>query len=422
MFDTAIEQKHRVLEIIEALHAPIVYHPGGWDDSASLKEMALAERFRMLDDGGWNKATDAEVCAYLMSASMCFPFDANWTHIYCYETGVIAPQIKDVADFIPAQLEPDEARQLEDLKFKIRESQRKHWKNDKEVAMAKGRKLVMEEFEPAQAGGQGNVLVGVIRGDADPFVKPVEGTLETVLPGVPAIITEAEAKWATAPKNPPYKEPVKVVGNGGKKAEELPLLGHQKKTAETQPPKDKPVEELPLVPTTAKKKEPAAVTTSVAAGGAAAEERIGPTEPNPAVGKITEGPHRVAAATAATGDFEYYLKDGRGPFADVQLAMDAMGVDKTNRPHHNRWDRLSTEYKDAIPRRIKGQAPPAAVAAATPPAAESTEPPLVAMAASKAAGGEGDDNRQEQNPAGGDKSASAEPAGAQPAAENSPGA
>lgn len=45
---------------------------------------------------------------------------------------------------------------------------------------------------------------------------------------------------------------------------------------------------------------------------------------------------------------EYYLKDGRGPFPTVQAAMDAMGLDKRTRPQHNRWDRLSTQLKEAI--------------------------------------------------------------------------
>ena len=51
--------------------------------------------------------------------------------------------------------------------------------------------------------------------------------------------------------------------------------------------------------------------------------------------------------------YTYYLHDGRGPFESVQAAMDELGLDKTNRPSHNRWDRLSTKFKDAIQRRPK---------------------------------------------------------------------
>ena len=54
------------------------------------------------------------------------------------------------------------------------------------------------------------------------------------------------------------------------------------------------------------------------------------------------------------GEFNYYLADGRGPYATVQDALDAMGVDKEKRPRHNRWDRLSEQWKAVIQRREKG--------------------------------------------------------------------
>jgi len=59
------------------------------------------------------------------------------------------------------------------------------------------------------------------------------------------------------------------------------------------------------------------------------------------------------AAAAPTGAWEYWLKDGRGPYSDIQAAMDAMGLDKETRPHHNRWDRLSTQLKEQIQRQPK---------------------------------------------------------------------
>jgi hypothetical protein len=53
------------------------------------------------------------------------------------------------------------------------------------------------------------------------------------------------------------------------------------------------------------------------------------------------------------GHYEYFLKDGRGGFATVQEAMDAMGIDKAKRPAHNRYDRLSDDWKAKIERRVK---------------------------------------------------------------------
>ena len=41
------------------------------------------------------------------------------------------------------------------------------------------------------------------------------------------------------------------------------------------------------------------------------------------------------------------------PFADVQLAMDALGIDKATRPTHNRYDRLSKKLQEEIIREVK---------------------------------------------------------------------
>lgn len=46
---------------------------------------------------------------------------------------------------------------------------------------------------------------------------------------------------------------------------------------------------------------------------------------------------------------KYYLtKDGRGPFATIQEALDALGIDKEKRPMHNRYSRLSKDLQQAI--------------------------------------------------------------------------
>ena len=45
------------------------------------------------------------------------------------------------------------------------------------------------------------------------------------------------------------------------------------------------------------------------------------------------------------GDYEYFLADGNGPFADIQTAMDKMGIEKAKRPAHNRYSRLSKDWQ-----------------------------------------------------------------------------
>ena len=57
------------------------------------------------------------------------------------------------------------------------------------------------------------------------------------------------------------------------------------------------------------------------------------------------------------GNFEYYLKDGRGPFETVQKAMDELDIPQGQRPTHNRYDRLSNDWKGKIERRAKAQQP-----------------------------------------------------------------
>ena len=53
------------------------------------------------------------------------------------------------------------------------------------------------------------------------------------------------------------------------------------------------------------------------------------------------------------GEVEFFLTDGRGPFSDVQAALDALGLPKEDRPRHNRYDRLSGELKKSIQQRPK---------------------------------------------------------------------
>ena len=44
----------------------------------------------------------------------------------------------------------------------------------------------------------------------------------------------------------------------------------------------------------------------------------------------------------------YFLQDGSGPFADIQLAMDALGMPALSRPKHKRYSRLSSDLKAKI--------------------------------------------------------------------------
>lgn len=74
------------------------------------------------------------------------------------------------------------------------------------------------------------------------------------------------------------------------------------------------------------------------------------------------------------GQYEYFLANGKGPFEDVQKAMEGLGIPEANRPKHNRYDRLSAEWQGKIIRKAKAEKPaePAPAPAPAPePAPES---------------------------------------------------
>jgi len=249
------------------------------------------------------------------------------------------------------------------------------------------RKLVMEERD-------GSVVVGVLQEGCDPIIKTKEGSIEEVLPAVPGFLTEAQEKWAVSPKNPVYKAPAATKtkptpaapAEEPKKAEDLPLLTGTEKPAEEQAeePIGGPIskeaaikiaeeqggsrEEIEAVAEETTAEAAAEGTEQLAAPAETEPETTGPPAGPEAVGSTESGveeekpepglSERIAQAPApqsaeTPSETEYYLEDGRGPFESVQLAMDAMGLDKDSRPQHNRWDRLSTALKEKIQRRPK---------------------------------------------------------------------
>jgi len=364
----------------------------------------------MVNNGGWNKATDAEVTCYLFTASLESPLGGDWTEITLFQAAKQMPQLREALPATPKELSAYQLTELNDLKYKIRNSQiRKRKPKRKENGMP-NRKLVMEEHD-------GSVLVGVLQDNCDPFIKTEKGAIEAVLPNIPDFLKEAQDKWAVSPKNPAYVAP-KVVPPAPKpavkpstapKAAELPLLAGTAKAvtpdlpllaAETKPeamgihvpdegnlsaPAEAPAPEPVAIEATAEDKAPeAAVEITEPQGAPAAvepEPEAAPAEQAPATdidaGEFAEVPSQIVpesevpeekveqelpapqpaqptpSAPSKPGEYEYFLEDGRGPFESVQASMDELGLDKDNRPMHNRWDRLSTALKEKIQRRPK---------------------------------------------------------------------
>ncbi len=367
---TLVADKQRVKGVLkewdvltEVLTTPIVYHPGGWEDTLPehIKQRVLEQRIEKVLNGGWDTATDAEVVCYLFTASLVQAFTSDWTDIFLYEGATLMPQIRQAIPATPKELSDYQRHQLSDLKRNIRDSQKRRRKSKRKEKDMSKRKLVMEEQD-------GSVLVGVLQADCDPVIQTKEGSIEEVLSAVPDFLKEAQEKWAVSPKNPAYKAPAPA------KAATKPVKAATKPVATAEQPKQ--TGDLPLLAGTEKPAEAGAEVTEPPAAPAEAEAEpvVPPAEPE-AVEAAESGveeekteqdvseriaqapapqPAQPTPSTAAKpGEWEYYLEDGRGPFESVQTAMDTLGLDKDNRPQHNRWDRLSTALKEKIQRRQK---------------------------------------------------------------------
>lgn len=388
---TLTPDQKRVKDLVEAFDTPIVFHPGGWADTLPdwLKLRVIKERVDMLCNGGWDKATDAEVTCYLYTAALTQALGSDWTEITLYQAAKQVPHLREALPATPKELSDYQRHELDSLKCKIRDSQiRLRKSNRKEKDMSK-RKLVMEEHD-------GSVLVGVMQEGCDPFVRTMEGAIEQVMATVPDFLKEAQDKWAVSPKNPAYVAPAEPKATKAAaatpaqppKAADLPLLAGTEKAAPAEAKAEEqaaaPAEEPAVAPATEEKPaEAEAEVTQPPAEPAEAEPEpaVPPAEPE-AVETVESGvveeeteqaiSERIATApappaaepeptpvpaapstTAKAGEWEYVLQDGRGPFGSVQEAMDAMGMDKNTRPQHNRWDRLSTALKEKIQRRPK---------------------------------------------------------------------
>ena len=125
-----------ISDIVGVFTDPILVFPGGWGDTLPdwLKSTITLERLVMNMrelKGELPTGTDAEACAYLMTASLTFPFDHEWTKIYLYiagktytrwrtkESGVEMPE-----DIRVESLNDEQMRDLDRLKAWIYEKRK----------------------------------------------------------------------------------------------------------------------------------------------------------------------------------------------------------------------------------------------------------------------------------------------------------
>jgi len=116
-------------QLAEVFTAPMMYHPGGWEDTLpqDIKQRVIIERLLLVAKGEWDRVTDAEVICYLYTASLAGPLSGDWTEIYLYMMAQWKPQVRDAVE-VRQELSNWQWTQLQDLKFRMRERQRRRKK------------------------------------------------------------------------------------------------------------------------------------------------------------------------------------------------------------------------------------------------------------------------------------------------------
>lgn len=144
-----------ISDIVGALVDPIIVYPGGWGEDMPdwLKTQITLERMVMnmkALKGEEPTGTDAEACAYLMSASLSFPMDHDWAQIYLYvATKEMRGKNKDnpPADIAVESISDYQMRKLKGLKdwiYRQRTKPRRHG-----ITVARGKKEPAAKEEPA---------------------------------------------------------------------------------------------------------------------------------------------------------------------------------------------------------------------------------------------------------------------------------
>ena len=188
---------NEVRALVQATTSPIVYHPGGWEESLpkDIKALIVPSRLEALLDGGWNRATELEIMAYLFTGSLVSPMTHDLEQIYAYVTGLWRPDAaKDIG--APDELTADQDRLLGELQRDMWEGLQRR----KENFMPDKVKVVLD-IEPS------GVRVGIGAEGCDPIIRPLEGELTVALDQLPGLVAAAKEQWEAAPRNPKHVKP-----------------------------------------------------------------------------------------------------------------------------------------------------------------------------------------------------------------------
>lgn len=161
---TEVQIDKRISDIAGSLRDPVIVYPGGWGDTLPdwLKDAITVERMDMEEKAGEGEetGTDAEACAYLYTALLCFPVDQDWSDIYLYiagqvhsrhHDGVQVPEdirVESISDYQMGDLRRLKRwiyeRRIRDRQEKDRAARRD--RREQDIAKKKAEKPVLFEF------------------------------------------------------------------------------------------------------------------------------------------------------------------------------------------------------------------------------------------------------------------------------------
>jgi hypothetical protein len=129
--------------LARAFTDPLVVFDVGWADTLPewIKHQITIERMGRLYKGGNDDyATDAEALAYLYCAGLSVPMNHDWTNIYLYLAGsYMQKRGNEVYEWIPKELSEYEHSELSELKYRIRQTQKKAVREKERIGRSQNR-------------------------------------------------------------------------------------------------------------------------------------------------------------------------------------------------------------------------------------------------------------------------------------------
>lgn len=147
-----------IADIVGVFTDPLIVYPGGWGENTPewLKTQITLERLIenvKRSKGEEPTGTDAEACAYLMSASLSFPLSDDWAQIYLYVATQVMRRAKKAempSDIAVESISDYQMKKLKDLKAWIYRKRVEHRQKKDQEARKERKEKKEEQLEAIQ--------------------------------------------------------------------------------------------------------------------------------------------------------------------------------------------------------------------------------------------------------------------------------